>query len=291
MSSSHDQSSAKIFDRALVAGRLLKRKDQKADFVSNLVCEDLKERLALISRKFNRAAIIGPIPHNLPKSGISADGTFAFERFSTLLPFGDKAPLDPERLELPQKNYDLIVSLLDLQFVDDAPGYLAKIRSRLAPDGLMLLGAIAGSSFIELRTAWLEAESSIYGGAFARIAPFIDVKDAGSLMQSARFALPVTDIEHYDIRYASPLALMQEIKISGAANPLFDRPQRPVTRSLLAAVCDAYIAAARDPDKRVRATLEILWMSGWAPHESQQKPLAPGSAKVSLAKILSSQNI
>jgi hypothetical protein len=140
-----------------------------------------------------------------------------------------------------------------------------------------------------LRRAWLFADEAYSGGAYTRVAPFIDVRDAGALLQRAGFALPVADVETHLVRYKSPLALMQELKALAASNPLTDRPKTFAVKQLLADACKHYEAIASDEDGRIRATLEIVWMSGWAPHESQQKPLAPGSADVSLTKILSNR--
>lgn len=276
-----------IFDRALIAQRIARSKTDVEDFVTTLACDDLLDRLAPITRKFGKALIMGPDARKLPDKARSAEGLFDFTRTSTLVADSDAALLDPENLHLPRDDYDLIVSILDLQIINDVPGFLARIRAHLAPDGLMLLAAIGGSSLQELRTAWLSADAEISGGAYARIAPFIDVRDAGGLLQRAGFALPMADIEHHNVRYGSPLALMRELHGLGATNPLVDRPKNMATKSLFAAVDAAYRAEAVDPDGRVRVTLEILWLLGWAPHESQQKPLAPGSAKVSLAQALS----
>ena len=191
-----------------------------------------------------------------------------------------------ETLSLPQRDYDLIVSIFDLQIVNDVPGFLARLRAHLRPDGLFLAAMIGGLTLTELRQAFLEADAEISGGAFARVAPFIQLGDAGGLLQRAGFALPVTDVETHIVRYQNPLALMAELKAIGASNPLAERPGRFATRNLLAAASSAYTAIAADPDGRIRATLEIVWLSGWSPHDSQQKPLAPGSAKVSLKQVL-----
>jgi len=275
-----------IFDRPLVARRINAHPQKQRDFVTQLVCDDLVDRLAPIARKFEKALILGPNAQALPTTGKSGDHDIAFERLSTL----NAANSGPQELHLPQRKYDLIVSLLDLQVINDVPGYLARIRSHLAPDGLMLVAAVGGNSLAELRGAWLAADADHSGGAYARVAPFIDVRDAGSLLQRTGFALPVTDIEQHIVRYKSPLALMRELKELGATNPLADRPKNFVSKRLLGEACAHYEALASDPDKRIRATLEILWMSGWAPHESQQKPLQPGSAQVSLTKVLKTSN-
>lgn len=275
-----------IFDRKLIANHRQRRTHARTDFITQMVIDDLMERLAPIMRPFSKALIIGPDARLLPEKGVSASGVFTFERGATLVKADDFAVLDPENLHLPETDYDLIVSLLDIQFINDVPGFLSRINQHLAPDGLMLAAALGGATLSELRAAWLEADTSIKGGAFVRVAPFIDVRDAGGLLQRAGFALPVTDIEHHTVRYASPLSLMQELQNLGASNPLSERPRTFTTKTMLGAAMAAYQAGAGDEDGRVRATLEIVWMSGWAKHESQQKPLKPGSAQISLTKVL-----
>jgi SAM-dependent methyltransferase len=291
---SNDQGPPRIFDANRITQRLTRRlaipgAEETPDFVTELVIADMHQRLAPISRHFKKALIIGPIANYLPQGSETVSGPITFERASTLTPWeGQK--IDPENPSLTHQDYDLIVSLLDMQTVNDVPGFLRKLRQHLAPDGLMLAAAIGGNSFASLRAAWLTADTQHSGGVYARIVPFIDVRDAGALLQHAGFALPVADIEHHQVRYANPLALMQEIKSLGASNPLADQPTHLVTRTLLMAACEAYAEIAGDPDGRVRAELDILWLSGWAPHESQQKPLKPGSAKVSLTEVLKPSN-
>jgi SAM-dependent methyltransferase len=196
------------------------------------------------------------------------------------------ATIDPENLQLPRTDYDLIVSIFDLQVVNDVVGFLARIRAHLAPDGLFIAAAIGGDSLTELREAFLAAEAEASGGAYARVAPFIPLNDAGGLLQRAGLALPVTDVETHVVRYADPFALMQEVKALGASNPLADKPDRLMTPRLLTRAATAYAERFSDADGRIRATLEIIWMSGWAPDASQQKPLQPGSAQVSLKDVL-----
>ena len=271
-----------LFDRALVAAHLARRPEGHDDFVTRLVLEDLAERLATVTRRFERAAILGPDARVLPGTGASAEGPIAFERLSTAL----DADVDPAALALPREDYDLIVSVLDLQVVDDVPGFLGRIRAHLKPDGLFIGAALGGDTLSELRVAMVAGESMMRGGAHARVAPFIPLGQVGQLLQRAGFALPVTDVESHVVRYPDALALMRDLKALGAANPLAERPVALMTRNVLTAAAAAYAESAADPDGRVRATLEVVWMSGWAPHESQQKPLKPGSAEVSLTKVL-----
>jgi SAM-dependent methyltransferase len=279
-------SPAPIFDRPLIARHLTRRSAGRDDFVTRLVLADLDDRLRAIMRTFEKAVILSPDPAPLPVRGESANGGFDFTRVSTVLEAPGVAMTDPEMLDLPERDYDLIVSLFDLDVVDDVPGFLARARAHLKPDGLFMAAAIGGESLTELREAFLMADSELSGGAWTRVAPFIPLNEAAGLLQRAGLALPVSDVETHVVRYRSPLALMQEIRALGGSNPLAARPRRMATRQLLAAAAAAYENLAGDADGRVRATLQIIWMMGWAPHESQQKPLKRGSAKVSLADVL-----
>ncbi len=276
----------KVFDRDLIARHLQRRAPTADDFVTQIALDDLAARLIAVTRDFEQALIMAPDGSRLPLMGRSASGAFAFERASTVLGSPQAPLVDPEMLLLPRSGYDLIVTLFDLQVVNDVPGFLARIRAHLRPDGLMIAAALGGDSLTELRQAFLRADAEISGGAFARVAPFIPLADAGGLLQRAGFALPVTDLETYPVRYADALKLMRELKGLGAQNPLADRPDRLATRRLVGGAAAAYAEIAGDPDGRVRATLEIAWLLGWAPHESQQKPLRRGSATVSLKDVL-----
>jgi hypothetical protein len=267
-----------IFDTALIA-RNLARRPGNGDFVTDLVLADLADRLGALIREFPKALIIGPDVDKLPAFGQTASASFPFERLPAFTP-GDELP------EIVGSDYNLIVSLLHLQVVNDVPGYLARLRARLAPDGLLMIAALGGETLTELREAFLAADSMVYGGASARVAPMIQVRDAGALLQRVGLALPVADVETHVVRYSSPFALMAELKALGAANPLVDRPKRLATPALLAAAANAYVARDGDPDGRIRATLEIIWLAGWAPHESQQQPLKPGSATSRLGDVL-----
>lgn len=267
-----------IFDSKLIA-RHLARRTEAGDFVTDLVLADLEDRLGALIRQFPRAAIIGPDREKLPEFGQTASTRFPFERHAAFA--GDN-----DIPELGGDNYDLIVSLLHLQAINDVPGYLARLRAKLAPDGLLMIAALGGETLTELREAFLSADSQISGGASARVAPMIQVRDAGALLQRVGLALPVADVETHVVRYGSPFALMSELKALGASNPLVDRSKRLATPTLLAAAAAAYAERDADPDGRIRATLEVIWLSGWAPHESQQQPLKPGSATTRLGDVL-----
>lgn len=275
-----------LFDRRHVARNLYRRSAEHPDFIMQLVLDDLADRLATISRTFTRALILAPDITHLPAKLDTAEGPVNFSHRSTLIPDGEVKPLNPEELRLARNDYDLIISLFDLAFTNDVPGFLSAIHNHLKPDGLMMAAFVGGTSLNELRSAWLNADSTHKGGAVARVAPFIDTRDAGGLLQRSGYALPVADIEPHMVRYATPLNLMAEIKALGGANPLAGRHPGLITPAHLASAIDAYAQIAGDPDGRVRATLELIWLSGWTPHESQQKPLKPGSAKTSLKQAL-----
>ncbi len=195
--------------------------------------------------------------------------------------------LEGTDLQLEAGRYGLIASGLWLQRVNDVPGILAQVRRALRPDGLFLAAFVGGDSLTELRDCLLTAESEITGSAALRVFPFVDVRAAGQLLQRAGLALPVTDSEKLTIRYGSFFALAAEWRAMAASASLLKRPGTPpLTRRVLFRAAELYSERYADADGRLRATIEIVWMSGWAPHESQQKPLKPGSAKARLADAL-----
>ncbi|MEQ1672264.1 MAG: methyltransferase domain-containing protein, partial [Hyphomicrobium sp.] len=193
---------------------------------------------------------------------------------------------DDEQLPFGEATLDLAVSGLSLHLVNDIPGVLAQLRRALKPDGLLLAALLGGETLKELRRAWLEAEAEITGGASPRVAPFADVRDLGALLQRAGFALPVADSDVVRVTYATPLALMQELRAMAASNMLVERRRVPVTRELLMRAAEIYAERFALPDGRIPATFEIITLTAWVPHDSQQKPLAPGSAKMRLADAL-----
>ncbi len=193
---------------------------------------------------------------------------------------------DEELLPFRDGAVDLIVSGMVLHLVNDVPGTLVQIRRALKPDGLLLAAVLGGRTLFELREAFLLAEAEVEGGAGPKVAPFADTREYGGLLQRAGFALPVTDSDTVTVTYASPLALMREIKAMGASNMLVGRRRQPLRRATLARACAIYSERFGQPNGRVTATFEIITLTGWVPHESQQKPLRPGSAKLRLADAL-----
>lgn len=272
-----------IFDSELLRQRL-KRAAQRAvagaDFLLERCVEDLEERLSTVERHFDRAVIINPYTHSIAQSlqhAAKADVIEAVEY---------QPQQSTEYLPLEPQSADLIVSLQSLHLTNDTPGLMVQIRQALKPDGLFL-GAMAGAGTLgELRESLLQAESELTGGGSPRVAPFADVRDAGGLLQRAGFALPVTDLENVTVRYDNMFALMADIRAMGMANILTGRSRKPVSRRFFIRAAEIYAERFSDADGRIRATFSFIWMSGWAPHQSQQKPLKPGSAKTSLADAL-----
>jgi hypothetical protein len=156
-------------------------------------------------------------------------------------------------------------------------------RRALKPDGLLLAAMLGGDTLIELRQSFAAAEVDLEGGISPRVAPSADLRDVGGLLQRAGFALPVTDIDTVVVRYASAFALMQDLRRMGATNILVERRRAPTRRATLLRMAEIYAERFSDPDGRIRARFEIVWLSGWAPDASQPKPLKPGSATASLA--------
>lgn len=210
---------------------------------------------------------------------VETDARFSSTEAPVTIASLEEVPVEPESV-------NLIVSPLSLHLTDDTPGAFIQVRRALKPDGLFL-AAIPGSGTLqELREALLAAEAELTGGASPRVIPFADVRDVGALLQRAGFALPVTDTETYTVRYDSLFALIRDLRAMGMTSPLSARSRTPVSRRFFLRAAEIYAERFSDPDGRVRATFSIIYLSGWAPHESQQKPLKPGSAKQRLSVAL-----
>ncbi len=255
------------------------------------VAEELVARLSTVRREFRAVVDLGT-PYPLAAQALRAALPEAWlVRAAPIVEAGraggwHRVAADDEAQPFRAESFDLAVSLLALQAVNDLPGVLVQIRRMLKPDGLFLACLLGGQSLTELRQALFEAEAEMTGGASPRVAPFSDLRDLGGLLQRAGFALPVTDVDTVVVRYASPFGLFADLRAMGATNALMQRSRRPMRRGLLMRAAEVYAGRFADADGRMRATFEIVWLSGWAPHESQQKPLRPGSARASLAEAL-----
>jgi SAM-dependent methyltransferase len=280
-----------IFDRPLIRLHLARARRQGAiDFLIGHVAADLVDRLSPVRRNFALAVDLGGATGHgaraLARSG-RVERIVRLPSLAAAEPNGFAvAVADEEVLPLASESVDLVCSLLALQGVNDLPGTLAQIRRALRADGLFIACLLGGETLTELRQVLAEAEAEIAGGASPRVAPFADVRELGALLQRAGFALPVTDVERLTVRYSEPLSLMRDLRLMGMANPLVARGRRALSRGIIARAADIYAERFADPDGRLRATFELVWLLGWAPHASQPRPLAPGSAKTRLADAL-----
>src|SRR3954454_24729343 len=266
-----------LFDRALLHARQRRAQAQGAvSFLLDRVAEDMSDRLAAVMREFYTAVDLWT-----PGEGLAV--------LCARLPSIERINLDAsgaEKLPLAPQSLDLVLSALALQFVNDLPGVLAQIRRALRPDGLLLAAMVGGDTLTELRQSFATAEAECEGGVSPHGAPFADLRDIGGLLQRAGFALPVIDVDRVVVRYANAFGLMQDLRRMGATNSLVERRRTPLRRATLLRMAEIYAERFADPDGRIRATFDIIRISGWAPHESQQKPLKPGSAKASLEEAV-----
>jgi SAM-dependent methyltransferase len=261
-----------LFDRALLRARLNRaRRGGPVTFLLDRVAEDMEERLQAVTRNFSDVADIWT-PGELLRKPVA-------DRFKSI------ARIEPdhtETLPLPPESLDLAISALAFQFVNDLPGVLAQIRRALRPDGLLLAAMLGGDTLTELRQSFAEAEAECEGGVSPRVAPFADLRDVGSLLQRAGFALPVTDVDDVVVRYDNVFGLMADLRRMGATNIMIERRRTPTRVATMMRMAQIYSQRFSDPDGRIYATFDVIWLSGWAPHENQPKPLRPGSAKTSL---------
>jgi SAM-dependent methyltransferase len=289
-------SGPKIFDRRLMRVRQARaRALGPATFLLDRAATELGERLSAVLRRFEIAvdlgtptnAVRGVLATNGNVGTIVAAGAYPLDRDDSFL----RVVADEETLPFADGSLDLVTSALALQFVNDLPGALIQIRRALKPDGLLLAALVGGESLTELREAIALAESEVEGGVSPRVAPFADVRELGVLLQRAGFALPVVDSERLIVRYDSVFALMRDLRRMGATNVLHERRRKPLKRATVERMAEVYAERFADADGRLRASFEIVWLSGWAPHESQQKPLKPGSAAQRLSDALNTKEI
>src|SRR5580693_4743618 len=267
-----------IFDRALLRHRRRRAVALgAATFLLDRVAGDLAERLATVLRRFELAVDLGT-PGEAVRNALARVESVGRIVAADVMPDAVRGETfvaaDEEALPFGDATLDLVVSALALQFVNDLPGVLVQIRRALKPDGLFLAALLGGETLTELRQSFAEAES-----------------DIGALLQRAGFALPVTDVDRVTVRYDSVFGLMHDLRRMGATNALLARRRTPLKRATLQRMAEVYAQRFADDDGRVRATFELVWLSGWAPHPDQQQPLRPGSAKTRLADALGSREI
>jgi len=288
-------SAPRVFDRPLLRRR--RRRAEKlgaATFLIDRVAADLAERLSAVLRRFALAVDLGS-PTGAVRRGLAGlvDTLIAVDAAAENVRdhLGPKLVADEEALPFADASLDIVVSALALQSVNDLPGTLVQVRRALKPDGYFLAALLGGDSLTELRQSFATAEADLEGGVSPRVAPFVDAREAGALLQRAGFALPVVDVDRVTARYASAFDLMADLRRMGATNPLVERRRTPLRRATLMRMAETYAARFADADGRMRASFDIVWLAGWAPHPSQQQPLKPGSAQARLADALGSREI
>ena len=276
-----------IFDRLLQRRRRFRTAASPAsNFLLDHVAGEFADRLSVVLRRFDLAVDLAT-PGDAVRVALRRLTSVAMIVGADVIARGKPFVIaDEEALPFRGESLDLVVSGLALHFANDLPGVLTQIRRALKPDGLFLAALLGGETLTELRQAFAEAETEIEGGVSPRVAPFADLRQLGGLLQRAGFALPVTDVERLTVRYASAFELMHDLRGMGAANALVARRRLPSRRQTILRMADIYAHRFADSDGRIRATFDIVWLSGWAPHPDQQQPLKPGSAKMRLADAL-----
>jgi NADH dehydrogenase [ubiquinone] 1 alpha subcomplex assembly factor 5 len=262
------------------------------DFLLRRAVEDIAERLQTVTRSFERVLCIGAYHGVLPEALLGTINPSAevisVEACPVLLAHcpAPRICADEEYLPFRDGTFDLVASALSLQLVNDLPGALVQIRQALKPDGLFLGAVLGGNTLNELREALMLAEVEVEGGASPRVAPMAEVRDYGTLLQRAGFAMPVVDTDTVEVFYATPLALMVDLRRMGTTNALTERRKTFLRRATLRKALQIYEERFSVAGGRVKATFEIIHLAGWAPDESQPKPLQPGSACMPFAEVL-----
>jgi SAM-dependent methyltransferase len=284
----------KIFDRALLRrrrDRAARTADPKRDFLFAESGERMLDRLDDVKRRFPLALDLGSRDGLLGRLLQGRGGVETLVQGDLSLGLlrqagGRVLQLDEEALPFAPESFDLVMANLSLHWINDLPGALAQIRHALKPDGLFLGTLFGAGTLAELRTVLMEAEIAETGGASARVAPFADLRDAAGLMQRVGFALPVADVETVTVTYAGMMPLLADLRAMGEANVLDARLKRPTRRAVIARAAALYQEKYAMADGRIPASFRLIFLTGWAPHQSQQQPARRGSGQVNLGEAL-----
>ncbi len=282
-----------VFDRRVVRMRRNRfaARFNNHDFLVREVGERLVDRLDDIRRSFPMALDLGCHRGEVATLLNDRGGIEVLVHCDMAKTMVDFAPApavvaDEEALPFADGTFDLVLSVLDLHWVNDLPGCLTQIRRCLKPDGLLLAAMLGGETLKELRASLSEAEIAVEGGLSPRVSPFADVKDAGGLLQRAGFALPVVDTDEVTVTYDSAMRLMTDLHGMGESNAVLERRRSFTRRTTLLEAASLYQQQFADDDGRVPATFQVLYLTAWVPDESQPKPLTPGSGRIDLASVL-----
>lgn len=276
-----------IFDAGRRAARLRRAQSSfaSADFLHRRAAENAVNSLEVILREFKAPVDLSPHTGIFAEVLADSPAQARVAQIATPSSIEERAAPGANFLPIEEGQVDLVVNLLGLHWANDLPGALTQIRRALKPDGLFFGSLFGAATLKELRASLTQAELEINGGAQARVSPFADGYDGAGLLQRAGFALPVTDVDRFTVRYGNPLNLMRDLRAMGETNVLAG-PIRPLSRQVLGRALELYVQNHAEPDGRLPATFEMVHLAGWAPHESQQKPSKRGSAKASLAEAL-----
>ena len=290
--------STKVFDetalrlrQARAKKRLLNKIDASPDFLITHVAKDIAERLAMVSRQFNnaidlfgRTGAMASVMHEVENvTNVSRIELPAFYSENTSF---EVLISTPDLLDIGNNPVDLVISAFALHWSNDLPGTLIQLRNSIQQDGLFLAVLAGPDTLNELRECLAIAENELFGGITPRVDPFITVQAAGALLQRAGFALPVIDTETITIRYDDMFDLVNDLRAMAATNVLCIREKQKFSKKLFARAAEIYASRFADEDGRIRATFELVFLSGWVPHQSQQKPSKPGSAAIHLADAI-----
>ncbi|MBR9761972.1 MAG: methyltransferase domain-containing protein [Rhodobacteraceae bacterium] len=267
------QTSQQTLTDAAALARNRARAEAQALFLHDRAALDLQDRLDMVKREFTDPVLVTPHPAH-------------WQGLTRGFPHPPKVVGTGEVLELAPGSADLVMHVFDLHWSNDPVGQLIQCRRALRPDGLLLAVFFGGQTLHELRACLGQAEIEVTGGLSPRIAPMGEVRDLGGLLQRAGFALPVVDSDTVKVDYESPLRLMADLRAMGEGNALHQRLRHPTRRAVMLRAVELYLQTHADAAGRVPATFELVTLTGWAPHESQQQPLRPGSALSSLADAL-----
>jgi NADH dehydrogenase [ubiquinone] 1 alpha subcomplex assembly factor 5 len=289
--SSPDPSPTALFDRRTWRAHRNRAASRAVDFLHDEIGERLLDRLDLVNREFADVLDLGARDGSLASQLARRPGTrrvvMAEPAIEPLVrASGPRVAADPELVPFGEASFDLVVSNLVLHWAADLPGALVQLRRVLRPDGLLLAAMLGGQTLVELRTALFEAELEEEGGVSPRVSPSIELGDAAALLTRAGYALPVADSETITVTYPDLLALMRDLRGMGETNALAARRRQFMRRATLARAALIYAERFAEPDGRLPATFEVLYLCGWAPHPSQPTPLPRGSATARLADVL-----
>lgn len=259
----------KLFDLDALAQHR-ERADGSAWFLHDNAIAEIQERLKDINRQFISVAIVG----------------WRAKEWAHALGIDAHCVPDADTLDLSESTYDLIIHAMGLHWANDPIGQLVQMRRALQPDGLMLAAMLGGQTLSELRIAIAYAETNVFSGMSPRISPMGEVRELGGLLQRAGLALPVADNYSLKVSYENPIRLMHDLRAMGETNALAARSKRHLSLDFISTLTSYYMEKFGDADDRITATYELIFLTGWAPSDSQQKPLKPGSAQSRLSDAL-----